>query len=253
MALGLASNPLSMRRGSATRAAASRLPARPAAPRAACAADNAPTAPGPSAAAPARRSADALVHTPRRALLGLPLAAAALAAAAAAAPGAAVAAAEIEVLSDEPGSGAAEARAGDLLLVHYTGYIGDSSVVFDSTCGEGLTYRDGGPGALRPLALRLGGSPLPGICAGLQAAFSGMRVGGRRSVSVPPELAFGSQVAVAPYALVPPGSGVRYEVELLRLSRRGPDALFKGLSKCSQGGASATTENCAAIEPAEFL
>ncbi|KIY97894.1 peptidyl-prolyl cis-trans isomerase, FKBP-type [Monoraphidium neglectum] len=133
------------------------------------------------------------------------------------------------------------------------GTIAESGVVFDSTRGVGLTYRDGGLGVLRPLALRLGGSPLPGICAGLQSALTGMTVGGRRVVLCPPELAFGAQAAAAPYAIVPPNSAVRYEVELLRLSRRGPDALFKGLSKCSQGGASATTENCAAIEPAEFV
>jgi hypothetical protein len=54
-----------------------------------------------------------------------------------------------------------------------------------------------------------------------------MTVGGRRVVLCPPELAFGAQAAAAPYAIVPPNSAVRYEVELLRLSRRGPDALFK--------------------------
>lgn len=54
-----------------------------------------------------------------------------------------------------------------------------------------------------------------------------MTVGGRRVVAVPPELGFGDRPALAPYGIVPAGSGVRYEVQLLRLSRRGPDALFK--------------------------
>jgi len=145
-----------------------------------------------------------------------------------------------------------------------------------------------------------------------------MRVGGARTVLLPPELAFGGAPAAAPFAVVPAGSSVRYEVELLRLSRRGPDALMtvrfvcggvegwgeggeprgvgvggagvggctvrlrvlmlrglacvsddgpsnpqrtkpqrithlQGLSKCSQGGASAIADNCADIQPAEYI
>lgn len=37
-------------------------------------------------------------------------------------------------------------------------------------------YRDGGIGVLRPAILRLGGSPVPGVCEGLQArAGEGLR------------------------------------------------------------------------------
>jgi hypothetical protein len=80
---------------------------------------------------------------------------------------------------------------------------------------------------VRPLALRLDGYPTPGICAGLLQALAGMRVGGRRTAVVPAGLAFGASPAAAPYGIVPGGAAVRYEIELLRLSRRGPDALFK--------------------------
>jgi hypothetical protein len=80
---------------------------------------------------------------------------------------------------------------------------------------------------LRPLALRLDAYPTPGVCAGLLQALSGMRAGGRRIVTVPSGLAFGAAPAAAPYAIVPGGAAVRYDVEVLRLSRRGPDALFK--------------------------
>lgn len=96
-------------------------------------------------------------------------------------------------------------------------------------------YRDGGPGVLRPIAIRLGGYPTPGICMGLQNALIGMRVGGRRTVVVPPGLGFGSTPALAPYAAVPANSIVRYEIQLLRLSRKGPDALVK---VSEQGGVS---------------
>ena len=171
----------------------------------------------------------------RRQLLAAALTAAATltvkpsAAAAAAADGAA--ADDIEIVADEPGSGTAEARLGDLLLFHYTATVegGESAgVVFDTTRGRGLglTYRDGGPGVLRPAALRLDGYPVPGVCAGLQRGLLGMRAGGKRTVVVPPALAFGQSAAAAPYAVVPAGATVRYEIELLRLSRRGPDALM---------------------------
>lgn len=160
----------------------------------------------------------------------------------------------IEVVSDDPGTGAAEARGGDLVLVHLTGVIDGTDVVFDTTKGLGLTYRDGGPGALRPLAIRLDGYPVPGVCLGLQRALVGMRVGGRRTVVIPAgPLSFGQGAAAAPYAVVPAGAAVRYEIELLRLSRKGPDLLFSGTAKCGQGGASAAVDGCANIPLAEFV
>ncbi|GBF91096.1 hypothetical protein Rsub_04765 [Raphidocelis subcapitata] len=211
-----------------------------AAPRARCVGASAPQAAPP---APSRRDA-------------LAAAVAVVVAAAAAAPrraAAEAASAAVKVESEEPGFGEYPTQPGDLVLVHYTGSIADTGVVFDSTLGLGLTYRDGGAGALRPAALRLGGSPTPGVCAGLQSALLGMRIGGRRTVLIPAELGFGGSPAYAPYAVVPGGSQIRYEIQLLRMSRRGPDAIMKGLSKCSQGGASATAENCTNIEPAEFV
>jgi hypothetical protein len=112
--------------------------------------------------------------------------------------------AAITVLSDAPGTGTTAARAGDLLLVHWVGTLTDGATVFDSTRGEGLTYRDGGAGKTRPAVVRLGGAPTqPGVCLGLQEALSGMRIGGRRTVTVPAALGFGNQPALAPYAIVP--------------------------------------------------
>ncbi|KAJ9509905.1 hypothetical protein QJQ45_011498 [Haematococcus lacustris] len=89
-------------------------------------------------------------------------------------------------------------------------------------------YRDGGLGVMRPIILRLGGGPVPGVCAGLQQGVRGMRVGGRRTFVVPPELGFSTSVN-APYATVPLGSSLQYEVELIRLSTRGPDDLTREL------------------------
>ncbi|GIL56667.1 hypothetical protein Vafri_11997 [Volvox africanus] len=61
----------------------------------------------------------------------------------------------------------------------------------------------------------------------LGQALTGMTVGGRRTVRVPPALGFGSQTVLAPYGVVPANSTLLYEVELLRLSAVGPDQLTK--------------------------
>eukprot|EP00879_Flechtneria_rotunda_P022549 GHRR01023805.1.p1 GENE.GHRR01023805.1~~GHRR01023805.1.p1 ORF type:complete len:119 (+),score=24.53 GHRR01023805.1:145-501(+) len=113
-------------------------------------------------------------------------------------------------------------------------------------------YRDGGEGVLRPLAFRLSGYPQPGICQGLQEAVLGMKIGGRRTVLVPPEYGFGNMPALAPFAAVPARSQLRYDVELLRVSARGPDELMQGISLCGAGGAGASTDGCSNIKPAEF-
>lgn len=167
-------------------------------------------------------------------------------------PGASEASPTIEVVDNVPGVGSRGARRGDLVLFHYVGKLEATGQVFDSTRG-GLMYRDGGEGVLRPVAIALGGGPVPGICLGLQQALEGMSIGGKRTVRVPAELGFGSSTVLAPYAVVPGGSSLVYEVELVRLSAVGPDQLTAGISKCGQGGAGQQSENCANISYAEFL
>ena len=55
----------------------------------------------------------------------------------------------------------------------------------------------------------------------------------------------------APLGLVPAGSALRYEIQLLRLSNSGPDALLDGIAQCGVGGAAAQAAGCDAIEPRE--
>ena len=159
----------------------------------------------------------------------------------------------VEITSDVTGSGSHAATDGDLLLIHYVGQIEPSGIVFDSTRG-GLNYRDGGLGVFRPVIVQLGStSPTPGIIKGLREGLYGMKVGGKRTILVQPEKGFGGQLVGAPYAVVPPNSVLRYEIELLRLSTKGPDELTRGIARCGTGGASASSEACKAIEIKEFI
>ena len=156
------------------------------------------------------------------------------------------------VVAEEPGFGKRAAQDGDLLLVHYKGTL-LSGEVFDSTLGGGVVRSNGltsvsiQPAASVPRAISL----RAGAHAGLRAALLGMRVGGKKTVTVPPELGFGQAQVAAPYGVVPPGSTLRYELQLLRLSSTGPDALFAGIAQCGIGGAGAQMAGCDAIVPQE--
>lgn len=91
-----------------------------------------------------------------------------------------------------------EAREGKILEVHYTGWLKDDGAQFDSTrdCGQ-------------PLTLRLGAGD---VVKGLDEGLVGMRVGGKRRLTVPPELGFGKEGGGE---RIPPDATLIYEVELL--------------------------------------
>lgn len=158
--------------------------------------------------------------------------------------------------SDTPGFGATEAAAGDLVLVAYRGELLDGTT-FDTTLGGAITRSSESsasvvPAAAVPRAVSLRSDDVqPGVCAGLRQALLGMRVGGTRTVTVPPSLGFGGTTVLAPVAPVPANSTLRYTVTLLRLSRTGPDALFAGVSQCGVGGAGAQSAGCADVTPRE--
>lgn len=87
---------------------------------------------------------------------------------------------------------------------------------------------------------------------GLQEGIVGMVVGGKRTFEVPSAQGFGSQTVLGPYAVIPGDSTLRYEVELIRLSRSGPDNLTNGIARCGQGGAGQQASGCDSISHAEF-
>lgn len=99
---------------------------------------------------------------------------------------------------DDPAGRGEEAEPGATLTVHYTGYQPDGSI-FDSS-------RD-----RAPFSVLLGaGQVIPGWDLGLR----GMRVGGTRTLVIPPHLAYGSQGAGG---VIAPNAVLVFEVELLEV------------------------------------
>jgi FKBP-type peptidyl-prolyl cis-trans isomerase len=97
------------------------------------------------------------------------------------------------------GTGAVVAT-GDVATVHYTGTLTNGNV-FDSSRT-----------ANRPYSFRVGAGQ---VIRGWDAGVPGMRVGGRRKLTIPPSMAYGSQGQGS----IPPNSTLIFDIELLSVSR----------------------------------
>ena len=89
-----------------------------------------------------------------------------------------------------------EAKPGDTVDVHYVGIEYDTGEEFDSSWnrGESISF------------------PLRGLIQGWQDGIPGMKVGGQRTLVIPPELGYGARGAGG---VIPPNATLVFDVELL--------------------------------------
>jgi peptidylprolyl isomerase len=103
---------------------------------------------------------------------------------------------KVKIEDTQVGTGAA-AKDGDQLTVNYTGKLEDGTV-FDSSVGK------------QPFELTLGaGQVIPGWDQGLV----GMKVGGKRTLIIPPSLGYGAQ-GTGP---IPPNATLTFDIELISI------------------------------------
>lgn len=110
---------------------------------------------------------------------------------------------ELQITDLVVGEGAL-AEAGKNIVVHYTGWLYDTSQPdnkgdkFDSSLDRN-----------QPFQFPLGAGR---VIKGWDEGFSGMQVGGKRLLVIPPEMGYGSRGAGA---VIPPNATLMFEVELL--------------------------------------
>ncbi len=103
------------------------------------------------------------------------------------------------------GSGA-EAVAGKAVAVHYTGWL------FDPTAPESKgTKFDSSRDRGDPFTFPLGGGR---VIAGWDEGVVGMKVGGQRTLIIPPEKGYGARGAGG---VIPPNATLVFDVELLEV------------------------------------
>jgi len=94
-----------------------------------------------------------------------------------------------------------EAKDGDTVSAHYTGTL-ENGVKFDSSVDRGT-----------PFSFKLGAGQ---VIKGWDLGILGMKVGEKRKLTIPPELAYGSN---AVGGMIPANSTLIFEVELMGINQ----------------------------------
>lgn len=103
----------------------------------------------------------------------------------------------VEDIREGTGDGA---KAGDTVSVHYTGTLQDGTT-FDSSHNRG-----------KPFAFTLGRGK---VISGWDQGLVGMKTGGQRRLTIPPEEGYGA--AGAP-GVIPPHATLVFEVEMVKIN-----------------------------------
>ena len=93
-----------------------------------------------------------------------------------------------------------QAKAGDLVSVHYTGWLEDGTK-FDSSKDRNQAFR-----------FNLGAGM---VIKGWDEGVAGMKIGGTRKLTIPSELGYGSRGAGR---VIPPNATLIFEIELIALN-----------------------------------
>ena len=107
------------------------------------------------------------------------------------------------ILADTKVGNGAEAKPGNMCVMHYTGWLYNNGVKgekFDSSLDRG-----------EPFAFRLGEGQ---VIKGWDEGVVGMKVGGKRTLIIPPNLGYGARGAGG---AIPPNATLMFDVELLNV------------------------------------
>lgn len=110
---------------------------------------------------------------------------------------------ELQKIDTMPGTGR-EAEAGFNVSVHYTGWLYD-----EKADGHKGAKFDSSVDRKQPFDFALGAGQ---VIQGWDEGFAGMKIGGKRTLIIPPEMGYGARGAGG---VIPPNATLIFDVELL--------------------------------------